>query len=207
MLGYARSLDTLKKLVGQRPQNYELRGLYADALLGTGNHREAISTMSEVQRILTSGKNPRADFDLRIAEGYVGLGLTDSANVVLREAASRMARPSGLNSLDRQRLVQVLAKQNRRPEADSLFAALPATGTPAYLSAMMQSRGMLDVLGDRPEAAMTAFRKSLAYNPYNLGSYRALAKLYRQTNRQADLAALQNSLSKLDVKPGESASL
>jgi len=72
---------------------------------------------------------------------------------------------------------------------------------------MMQSRGVLDQLGDRPEAAMAAFKKSLAYNPYNLDSYRALARLYRQENRQADLTALQNSLIALDVKPGEAADL
>ncbi|MBC7569601.1 MAG: hypothetical protein H7319_07700 [Spirosoma sp.] len=204
MLGYVRSLDTLKKLVGQRPQNYDLRGLYADALLSAGSYRDAITTMSEVQRILTSGNDPRVEFDLRMAEGYAGLAQPDSANALLRSVLPRQTKLSPLNS---QRLVRLLATLGRRAEADRLLAGLPSTGTPAYLSSMMQSRGGLDQLGDRPEAAMAAFRKSLEYNPYNLHGYRALAGLYRQTNRQADLAALRAMMNALDIRPGETVGL
>jgi len=207
MLGYAKPLDTLTRLVQQRPQNYELRGLYADALLGSGRYREAIVTMNEVQRILASGKNPRVDFDLRIAEGYAGLGQQDSAAAVLQLIMPRITRPSALNPLDKQRLVRLLATAKRPNEARTLYETLPTTGTPRYLSSARQSGALLDQLSNRSEAAITGFRESLTYDPANLASYRALATLYRQANRQAELTTLRNAMNQLAIKPGEAAGL
>ena len=200
MLGYARPLNALKKIVLQRPQNYELRGLYADALLAVGRHPEAIATLKEVQRILKSGKNARADFNLRIAEGYAKLARPDSLNDYL---AAVLTKKTDLDPLDKQRLVRLLASVRRVSEAEALYKSLPVSGNAHYQSSARQSGGLLSQFTGKPEAAIAAYKKSLTYNPYNLESYVALANLYRQTNQPDALKELLNTANQLDIKPGE----
>lgn len=200
MLGYANQLDGLKKLVLQRPQNYELRGLYADALLAVGRNQEAITTMKEVQRILESGKNPRTDFDLRIAEGYAKLGKQDSLAFYLDKA---LAEKSSLDPTDKQRMVRLLATAKRLPDAETLSKTLNPKGSLLYQSSAMQSTGVLSMQSGKSDEAVAAFKKSLEYNPYNLESYVALANLYKQTNKQDELKGLLATANQLDIKPGE----
>ena len=55
----------------------------------------------------------------------------------------------------------------------------------------------------KSDEAITAFKKSLEYNPYNLESYVALANLYKQANKQDELKGLLATANQLDIKPGE----
>ena len=200
MLGYADQLDGLKKLVLQRPQNYELRGLYADALLANGRYQEAIETMKQVQRILDAGKNARPDFDLRIAEGYAKLQKPDSVSYFLTKT---LADKQTLTGLYKQRLVRLLAESNRLPEAETLYKTLSTEGDAVYQSAALQSNGVLQRLNKKPDEAVASFKKSLAQNPYNTESYVALAKLYKETGQQTELNALNTTVNQLDIKPGK----
>ncbi|GAB4022033.1 hypothetical protein [Spirosoma koreense] len=204
MLGYANQLDGLKKLVLLRPQNYELRGLYADALLAVGRYPEAVTTMKEVQRILESGRSSRADFDLRIAESYAKQGKTDSLTSYLDKV---MAEKGSLDRTYKQRLVRLLASAKRLPEAEALYKSLSASGNPLYESSALQSGGVLNQAAGKTDEAVEAFKKSLKLNPYNLESYATLAKLYKQTGRQTELKELLAAASQLDIKPGEVAGL
>ncbi|GAB3941656.1 hypothetical protein GCM10028805_05170 [Spirosoma harenae] len=200
MLGYANQIDGLTRLVGQRPQNYQLRALYADALGAVGRNKEAITTMKEVQRILEAGKNPRTDFDLRIAENYAKLGKQDSLNFYLDKV---LAEKSDLDPTYKQRLVRLLAVAKRLPDAEALYKTLPTQGTPLYLSSAMQSGGLLAKLAGKADEAITMLKKSLDANPYNIESYIDLAGLYKQANKDADLKNLMASVNQLDIKPGE----
>ncbi|QHV94370.1 tetratricopeptide repeat protein [Spirosoma endbachense] len=204
MLGYANQLDVLKKLVLQRPQNYELRGLYADALLANGRYQECIETMKQVQRILEAGKNGRTDFDLRIAESYAKLNKQDSLTYYLDKVK---AEKTELTAIDKQRLVRLFALAKRVPEAEALFTSLPAKGTLIYQSAAFQSNGHIQALNGKSDDAITNFKKSLEYNPYNLDSYVGLASLYKQAGKQAELKGLMAAANQLDIKPGEIAGL
>lgn len=201
LMGYAGQLEGLKKLVLQRPQNYDLRGQYADALLAVGQPAEAVATMNEVQRILEAGKTARADFDLRIAGGYVALNKLDSVNRYLDKV---VANQNELDPTEKQRLVRLLATAKRLSAAEMLYKSLPTTGTPLYRSSAMQSVG---VLAGNDDAAVTAFQKSLTLNPYNLESYVALATLYRKTDQPAALKTLLANANSLDIKPGKVAGL
>ena len=201
LMGYASQLDGLKKLVLQRPQNYDLRGLYADALLAVGQPTDAVATMSEVQHILEAGKTARADFYLRIAEGYAALNKPDSVSRYLDNVVTNQKE---LDPTEKQRLVRLLATAKRQAAAELLYKSLPTTGSPLYRSSAMQSAGVL--AGTDAEAA-AAFQKSLAYNPYNLNSYVSLARLYKKTNQSDALKSLLSVADNLDVKPGEMAGL
>lgn len=203
-LGYSNQLDILKKLVAQRPQNYELRGQYADALLALGQYQTCITTMKEVQRILESGKNARPDFDLRIAEAYAGLKNADSLTFYLDKCRADKAT---LDPLYKQRLVRLLATSRQLPEAEILLASLPVNGTALYRSAARQSAGQIKALGGQTEEAAGFYRKSLEDNPYNLDSYRSLIGLYKQTGNQQAIQALYAAIRQLDIQPGEQAGL
>lgn len=203
-LGYADQLDVLNKLVLQRPQNYQLRGLYADALLANGRYQDCIETMKQVQRILEASKNGRTDFDLRIAESYAKLNKPDSLTYYLDKV---VAEKSELDPLGKQRLVRLLATANRLADAETLFKSLSTKGTSLYQSAAQQSSGTLNAIGGKTDEAITAYKKSLALNPYNLQSYAGLAGIYKQAGKQTELKGLVAEASQLDIKPGKSAEL
>lgn len=200
MLGYTNPIDGLTKLVRQRPQNYELRGMYADALLAVGRYQEAITTMKEVQRILEAGKNPRTDFDLRIAEGYVKLNKQDSLTSYLTKV---LAEKSELDGMYKQRLVRLLAASNRVADAETLYKSLPTKGNSLYMSSAMQSAGVLNAVTGKTDDAISVFKKSLGYSPYNVESYIGLANLYKQTQKEAELKGLLAMANQLDIKPGD----
>ncbi|NEU66181.1 tetratricopeptide repeat protein [Spirosoma agri] len=204
MLGYADQLDALNKLVLQRPQNYELRGLYADALFANGRYQAGIETMKQVQRILEAGKNGRTDFDLSIAENYAKLAKQDSLVYYLDKV---LAEKSDLDPVHKQRLVRLLASANRLPEAQTLFASLPSTGNAVYQSAALQSKGMIHALMGKQDEAITYFKQSLDRNPYNVDSYVGLASLYKQASKPAELKGLVAQINQLDIKPGAIAGL
>ncbi len=201
LMGYAAPLEGLKKLVLQRPQNYDLRGLYADALLAVGQPAEAVATMTEVQHILEAGKTARADFDLRIAEGYAALNKPDSVGHYLDKV---VANQKELDPTEKQRLVRLLTLAKRQPDAEMLYKSLPITGNALYRSSAMQSAG---VLAGNDADALAAFQKSLTFNPYNLESYVALATLYRKMDQPDALKTLLANANSLDIKPGEVAGL
>lgn len=203
-LGYADQLDVLNKLVLQRPQNYQLRGLYADALLANGRYQDCIETMKQVQRILEASKNGRTDFDLRIAESYAKLNKPDSLTYYLDKV---VAEKSELDPLGKQRLVRLLATANRLADAETLFKSLPTKGTSLYQSTAQQSSGTLNAIGGKTDEAIAAYKKSLALNPYNLQSYAGLAGIYKQAGKQTELKGLVAEASQLDIKPGKSAEL
>jgi len=83
-LGFTEPVETLKTLVEQKPQNFEYRTMYADALFENKQFSAAISTIKEAQRILAASGNSRADYNLRIAESYHALGIKDSTDLYLK---------------------------------------------------------------------------------------------------------------------------
>ncbi|WP_285008386.1 tetratricopeptide repeat protein [Pedobacter faecalis] len=64
--GDATQLSVLSKIVAQKPQHFEYRNQYADALAANGQYETAIATLESAQRILTASGTPRQDFDQRI---------------------------------------------------------------------------------------------------------------------------------------------
>ena len=83
-----RNIQTLEKLVQQKPQNYEYRNYYADALAANDQYSKAIQTLEEAQAILAASGNSRPDYTFRIAENYFALNKADSADFYLQEFTS-----------------------------------------------------------------------------------------------------------------------
>lgn len=204
MLGYASPLDTLRQLVAQRPQDFGLRGLFADALLATGHDKEAVGTLGAAQRILAASKNADPDFDLRVAEAYEHLRQPDSLTHYLELALSRKAE---LDPLIKQRLVRLLLRVGRGPEASAWWATLPTAGSPAYQSSVLLTKALQQPGAGQTAEAVTALSESIRLNPYNFDSQRQLLNLYKAAGRQADAAALQAALQTLAIKPGAAAGL
>lgn len=204
MLGYAASLDLLRKQVAQRPQNYELRGLFADALLAQGKWGEAVQTVAEVQRILASSQNARTDFNLRLAEGYAGLGRIDSLRKYL---SVTLTDKGGLDPMMKQRLVRLMARAGQVAEAQKLYESLPTDWTSLHRSSVQLSKAVLMQQQGKPEGAIGPLLQSIEYNPYNLESQKQLAEIYRKMGNQLGLSKQQTALSQLAVRPGEAAGL
>ena len=181
-----------------------MRGQFADALLATGRYREAVNTLNDVQRILAANGNARADYSLRVAEGYTYLNQPDSATAQLSRV---LKEKNDLDGLMKQRLVRALTAAGKLTDAQTLFDGLPAAGTPLYQSSAMQSKGLVLEKGGNVPAAIAAFGESVKANPYNLASRKHLMNLYRQTDNQPELTALRTSLTRLDIKPGDAAGL
>lgn len=204
LLGHTAPLDVLQKMVGQRPQNFDLRGLFADALLATGRYQEAVATITEAQRILASSKNARTDFNLRLAEGFARLNQPDS---VKQHLGLVLADKSGLDPLLQQRLVRLLAGTGQVAAAETLINTLPTDGTPRYRSSALLSKGIIQQQSGKPEEAIVSFSQSVQCNPYNLDSQKRLADLYRRTGKLPELAAWRTAINQLDIKPGDAAGL
>lgn len=128
-LGNMEELQVLGGLVKQKPQNYNFRALYSDALFANKEYQKSIDNIKEVQRILQSSGNARTDFDLRIAENLVELNQVDRAKELLKEV---MEKKNSLDTFMGLRLVSVLIKIDRKADARRIFEKLPKEGTVVY---------------------------------------------------------------------------
>ncbi|TAE25410.1 MAG: hypothetical protein EAZ91_19070 [Cytophagales bacterium] len=204
MLGYTQPLDLLRKQVAQRPQNYELRGLFADALLITGKAAEAVQTIAEAQRILASTQNARTDFSLRLAEGYAALGRIDSLRHYLGVV---LADKGTLDPMDKQRLVRLMIRAGQSADAKKLFDTLPTDIDQLYRASAQFSIGMLAQQSGKPEHGIGGLMQAIALNPYDLDAQRQLAEIYRKTNLSSELAALKKAAGQLGIRFGDAAGL
>lgn len=179
LLGIAAPLAELASLVAKRPQNYNLRGSYADALMANGRYAEAVTTLLEAQRILEASSSGRPDFELRIAEAYaMQPGKADSLNVYLGKLLVNGIDPDRLDELHNQRLVRLLSKAGKGQEAAALFDKLPQDGDRFYRSSRALSAAQLAVQDGRAEEAIALFEQAIRHNRYQVQAYQGLKDLY-----------------------------
>ena len=124
ILGDPETVESLKKFVEQKPQNFEYRNLYADALTAHAKYEAAIRTIREAQRILAASGSARPDYYLRIAENYQAIGNTDSVSVYIKPFLSGKMRAGA----DQLRYIRLLAVAGYINEADSLAKKVEAKG-------------------------------------------------------------------------------
>ncbi|SDD35485.1 Tetratricopeptide repeat-containing protein [Mucilaginibacter pineti] len=198
-LGYAEPLTILQHLVEQKPQNFEFRTMYADALAANKRYDEAIKTLQQIQRILKASGNGRASYNLQIAEYYNALGKKDSVIKYLPAINVVRQRDGGTNNL---RYIRLLAATGKATEALAMLKNLPSTGDSAYLSEYAYTQGKIQE-HDNPELAAASYETALTNNPYFFKVYPWLMDYYNKHNQPQKGLALKSNVQSLKIPPGE----
>lgn len=197
VLGHKRPLDVLADLVRQKPQNYWMRGLYADALAANGFYDFALDELLGVQKILVAAGTPRSDYEIRIAEYYVKMGLADSAKKYYQSFVE--GRNAGANTL---RLIRLLADAGETESANQLFIkqSEPKDKAGKIEYKLTQAKVLeanLDVAG-----ATSLYQEVLGLHPYQYEAAFALLKIYKRQAKFAEAAQLVEFLQRQEIAPG-----
>ncbi|SEL62928.1 tetratricopeptide repeat protein [Parapedobacter koreensis] len=186
-LGISGPLAELASLVAKRPQNYNLRGDYADALMANGRYGEAVATLLEAQRILEASASGRPDFDLRVAEAYaMQADKADSLQMYIGKLLANGIDPDRLDELHNQRLVRLLTKGGKGQEAEELFHKLPQDGDRFYRSSHALSAALLAAQRGDLKQATSLFEQAIQDNRYQVQAYYLLKNLYQGDDAKID---------------------
>ena len=190
--GIADAEETLKKLVEQKPQNYEYRNYYADALSNNQKFGKAIQTIEEAQAILTAAGNARPDYTLRIAENYLALKNMDSANYYL---TGFMSGKTKIPEKEMLRYVRLLLDMGQLKMAGEILAKAPSTGSAFYKSELDFTRGRLSEEEMQRTDAIQKYVTSLRANPYNLEASRRLINQYILAGEKKKAELVENNMN------------
>jgi tetratricopeptide (TPR) repeat protein len=198
-LGYKEPVLVLKELVELKPQNFEYRNLYADALAVNKQYDVAIQTLKEAQRILAASGNARADYNLRIAAFYAAQGNKTTAEEYLQPF---LTGKTPVRDGDKLRYVTLLAATGHQQEGAAVFKEISAKGEPFYMADYFYTKGKLNAVGGNKAEAIAAYEQAISLNPYLFLAYTELIPAYVAGGQQAKADALKTSLSGLQIKPG-----
>ncbi len=186
------SVNTLKYIVGQKPQNFELRNMYADALMENNQYNEAIATINEAQRILDASGNARLDYTLRIAEANRLSGNT--ANTLLPELIKGNAK---LRDNDKLRLIRLLAISNQLESARTIFNEIKPISEPFYAADYDFTSGLLNEKEGSKAAAIALYKKAITANPYLFKAYNSLIAAFTANGQLKEANELKSAMSSL----------
>lgn len=196
-LGYTEPLGILKSLVVQKPQNFEYRTMYADALFENKQYGEAIQTLKEAQRILTASGNARPDYSLRFAEFYQATGKKDSVEIYLQ------ALKSGIKSLretDKLRYVRMLSISGHQEDAEQTFKTITAKGDPFFMAGYFYTHGILLENASQKSESLIEFEKAIEANPYLFNTYTKLIRIYTTKGEEAKANSLKRAMEALIIR-------
>jgi len=217
-LGYPEPVITLQHLVEQKPQNFEFRTLYANALIANKQYDKAIKTLQEIQRILKASGAGRPGYDLQIAECYAALDKKDSVAKYLPKTAPGQGNAGGgrggrggggrggaggNGNEDALRYIRLAAASGKVEDAETLLKALPATGDNSYLAEYYYTQGYVQQK-DKPELAAVSYESAIKYNPYFYKVYPWLLEYYKKNNQDDKSVALKGNLKTMKIQPGKS---
>ncbi|RQO69926.1 hypothetical protein DBR43_17925 [Pedobacter sp. KBW06] len=198
-LGYKEPVLVLKELVEQKPQNFEYRNMYADALALNKQYDAAIQTLKEAQRILAASGNARADYNLRIAAFYEAQANKTAAEEYLQPF---LTGKTPVRDGDKLRYVTLLAAMGHQEAGASVFKEISAKGEPFYMADYYYTKGKLMAAGGQQSEAIAAYEQAISLNPYLFLAYAELIPAYVAGGQQAKADALKTSLSGLKIKSG-----
>ncbi|NQX38123.1 Tetratricopeptide repeat-containing protein [Pedobacter steynii] len=198
-LGYKEPVMVLRELVEQKPQNFEYRNLYADALAVNKQYDVAIQTLKEAQRILAASGNARADYNLRISAFYAAQGNKPAAEEYLQPF---LTGKTPVRDGDKLRYVTLLVLTGHQQEGEAVFKEISAKGEPFYMAGYFYTKGKLNAAGGQQAEAITAYEQAVSLNPYLFLAYAELIPAYVTGGQQAKADALKTKLSGLEIKPG-----
>jgi Flp pilus assembly protein TadD len=200
-LGHTGSINILKNLVDQKPQNYEFRNMYADALSENKQYDEAILTIKEAQRILAASGNSRADFNLRLGDLYHELGKKDSTDFYIKDLYKNSLR--NLSVTDKLRFVRLLNSSRNPLVAEEIFKAIVPKGDSFFMSDYYYTKGLiLESQSDKP-GSLESYEKSVNHNSYNFKALRKLIIFYEAEGNGIKADELKSRIENLNSKVSE----
>jgi tetratricopeptide (TPR) repeat protein len=194
-LGDKIALYTLKELVEQKPQNYEFRNLYADALSENKDYERAILTLKEAQRILSASGNSRADFNLRIAEMHHELGKTDSTDLYLKAIKTK-----SLRDLDKLRLARLFISSKKIAQADEVLEIIAKNEEPYFMADYFYTQGLLFESKTNKKGAIEFLKQAIAANPYHIKAIEKLIQWYEMNGSKIKVRELKTKLNQIKNK-------
>lgn len=208
-LGYPEPVEVLQHLVEQKPQNFEYRTMYANALAANKQYDKAIETLQQAQRILKASGSGRSGFDLQIAEFYNELNQKDSVAkyqpssipAPVRSAGGGNRNPRSGTGEDGFHYVRLLAATGKATEASTILKSFPATGDNAYLSEYAYTQGKIQE-ATQPMSAASNYETAIKYNPYFFKVYPWLINYYNKNGQANKSQALKSNLQSLKIQPG-----
>lgn len=200
-LGYAAEpVAILKGLVEQKPQNFEYRNKYADALAMNQQYEAAIFTLKEAQTILAASGNARTDYNLRIADFYAANGDKDKAEEYLQPF---IKGTQVIRNTDLLRYSQLLIKMGHGEKAETVFKTAFPKGNPFYMADYHYTQGKLMAATGKDKATVIAlYEKAIAANPYLFPAYSELISSYQTAGQNEKVKALKARLATLKIVPG-----
>lgn len=196
-MGNKESVAVLKNLVDQKPQNFEFRNMYADALSANGDYPGAIATLQQAQRILKASGNARSDYYLRIAEYYDALNEKDS---LLTYLSPFLKDKSLVRGADQFRYINLLIKTGNKDKAAELFSALNANGDNLYKAAYFYTQGKLMAADGRSAESAAFYEKAIQANPYYAQAYKDLIAYARDAKLGNKVKEMQGRMKNMDLK-------
>lgn len=196
-MGNKESVAVLKKLVDQKPQNFEFRNMYADALATNGDYAAAITTLQQAQRILNASGNARSDYNLRIAEYYDALNEKDSMLVYL---SPFLNEKSWVRGADQFRYINLLIKTGNKDKAAELFSTLSVKGDNLYKAAYFYTQGKLKAADGKSAESATLYEKAIQANPYYTQAYKELIAYAKDAKLSNKVKEMQGMMKSMDLK-------
>jgi thioredoxin-like negative regulator of GroEL len=198
-LGYNESaVDKLKYLIEQKPQNFEFRNMYADALIENNRFKEAIETMNEAQRILAASGNARLDYTLRIAEANALSGNTANAAALISELIKGSTR---LRENDRLRLIRLLLNNDQLVIAKDIFNQIKPLNEPFYMADYSFTNGLLNEKEGNKTQAISLYQAAITTNPYLIKAYNSLINSYIANGQVKEANELKTKITSLKIIP------
>ena len=197
-LGDAESVTILRYLIGQKPQNFEFRNMYADALIDNNQFNEAIETMNEAQRILAASGNARLDYTLRIAEANTLSGNNLSTVNMLPELIKNSNK---LRDNDKLRLIRLLLNHNELQSAKNIFEVIKPLNEPFFMADYDYTNGLLNDKDGNKSQAIVCYQNAIASNPYLFKAYNSLAAIYTADGKVKEANALKDTIATLKINP------
>lgn len=172
-MGEQGQAEILGKLVSQKPQNFEYRNKYADALAAEKNYGKAINILKEAQRILQASGNARSDYNMRIAEFYQAMGRKDSAQIFLKPL---LDRSMGVRKADELRYFRLLLATGNPGNSTMILENQKQQGDAAYLAELYYTLACFQQAGRISGSARSSLEKAVAISPFFL-KYRQVTGL------------------------------
>jgi Flp pilus assembly protein TadD len=191
VLGDSETVERLKKFVEQKPQNFEYRNLYADALTAHAKYDAAINTIREAQRILAASGSARPDYYLKIAENYQAIGNKDSVTAYIQPFLSGKMRAGA----DQLRYIRLLAVSGYISQADSLAKKVETKGDDFYLSQLSYTKGYIAEISKNNTEAIREYENALALNQYIPRVYEGLLNLYKAAGDETKVKSITDKLA------------
>lgn len=200
-LGHTGSVNILKNLVEQKPQNYEFRNMYADALSENKQYDQAILTIKEAQRILAASGNPRADFNLRLADFYHILGKKDSNDVYIKALYKNSL--GNLRVTDQLRYVRLLNSSRNPQVADEILKLIVPKGDSYFVSDYFYTKGLILESQSDKSGSTESYEKAINHNSYNFKALRKLILIYESQGNGIKTDELKSRMESLKSKVPE----